>query len=148
MRTIGKYERAKKRYSLSIPHNFPLSIDHVQDIFSQLRMLTVEERLNTPELPAKRAIIFPSALILVLAIMNYVQSKQLIISKYGLREGVVFDYLLKGEICENVFDRDVEKFLYEQNISESLYRHYVDLALSRCKPVIIKWTVSSELIKI
>lgn len=137
MRTIGKYERAKKRYSLSIPHNFSLSMNHVQDIFSQLRMLTVEERLNTPELPAKRAIIFPSALILVLAIMNYVQSKQVIISKYGLREGVVFDYLLKGEICEDVFDRDVEKFLYEQNISESLYRHYVDRAISRCKLVML-----------
>lgn len=137
MRTIGKYERAKNRYSLSIPHNFPLSFDHVQHIFNQLRSLTLEERLNTPELPAKRAAIFPSTLVLVQAIMEYVENKQLIISKYGLREGVVFDYLLHGEICENVVERDIEKLLYEHNLSETLYKQYVDQALMRGKAIVM-----------
>ena len=138
MRTIGKYERAKLRYPLSIQHNYPLTMERVKEIFNDLRMLSVEERLNVPELPNKRATIFPSALILVLTIMNYVQNKQLIISKYGLREGIIFNYLLKGEICENVFERDIEKILDEQDLSKPLFNHYFSEALNRCKPIIIK----------
>lgn len=135
MRTIGKYERAKLRYPLSMPHNYPLTIDRVKDIFYDLRLLSVEERIQVPELPAKRAVIFPSALILVLTVMNYVQNKQLIISKYGLREGVVFDYLLKGAISENVFERDIEKILDEHHLSKSLYKEYFAKALKRVKSI-------------
>ena len=135
MRTIGKYERAKLRYPLSIPHNYPLTIERVKDIFYDLRLLSVEERLHVPELPSKRAVIFPSALILVLTVMNYVQNKQLIISKYGLREGVVFDYLLNGEISENVLERDIEKILDEYHLSKSLYKEYSSKALKSFKSI-------------
>lgn len=137
MRTIGKYERAKLRYPLTIPHNYPLPLDRVRDMFCDLRFLSVEERLNVPELPKKRATIFPSALVLVLSIMSYVQNTKLIISKYGLREGVVFDYLLKGQICEDVFEREVEKILDEQNLSVPLFAQYCSKALKRCKPLIM-----------
>lgn len=137
MRTIGKYERAKLRYPLPMPHNYPQTLERVKEIFNDLRYLSVEERLNVPELPKKRATIFPSALLWVLTIMNYVQNNKLIISKYGLREGVVIDYLLKGEICENVFARDVEKILDEQNLSKSIFNNYFSMALQRCKPIII-----------
>lgn len=137
MRTIGKYERAKLRYPLSMQHNYPLTLERVKGIFNELRSLSVEERMYVPELPNKRAVIFPSALILVLTIMDYVQNKQLIISKYGLREGIIFNYLLQGEICENVFERDVDKILDEQNLSKPLFNHLFDTALTRCKPIMM-----------
>lgn len=151
MRTIGKYERAKLRYPVSIPHNYPLTMERVKEIFNDLRLLSVEERLNVPELPNKRATIFPSALILVLSIMTYVQNKRLIISKYGLREGVVFDYLLNGEISENVFERDIEKILDEQDLSKTLFNDYSSKALNRCKPIMINehtYEVDNNLIQL
>ena len=66
MRTIGKYERAKMGYPVSIQHNYQLTMERVKEIFNDLRLLSDEERLNVPELPNKRATIFPSALTLVL----------------------------------------------------------------------------------
>ncbi len=111
MRTIGKYERAKMGYPLSIQHNYQLDLDRVQTIFNDLRILTEEERLNLAELQKSRATIFPSALTLVLSIMKYVHNQTLILSKFGLREGFALDYILKGEIVKDVFERDVEQIL-------------------------------------
>ena len=151
MRTIGKYERAKMGYPLSIQHNYQLDLDRVQTIFNDLRILTEEERLNLAELQKSRATIFPSALTLVLSIMKYVHNQTLILSKFGLREGFALDYILKGEIVKDVFERDVEQILFEQNISEKLYNHYLSRALSRCKPLIEEdqtIEIDEELIKI
>ena len=83
--------------------------------------------------------------------MTYVQNKRLIISKYGLREGVVFDYLLNGEISENVFERDIEKILDEQDLSKTLFNDYSCKALNRCKPIMInghKYEINNNLIQL
>ena len=137
MRTIGKYERAKMGYPLSIQHNYQLNLERVQNIFDELRVLTEKERLNLPELQKTRATIFPSALTLVLSIMHYVNNQTLILSKFGLREGFVLNYLFHGQIIENVFEHEVEQILVEQNLSEKLYHHYCSTALSKCKQMII-----------
>lgn len=136
MRTIGKYERVKMGYPLSIQHNYQLNLERVQTIFDELRILTEKERLNLAELQKTRAKFFPSALTLVLSIMQYVHNQTLILSKFGLREGFVLDYILNGEIVENVFERDVEQILFEQNIPEKLFDHYYSRALSKFKPLI------------
>ncbi len=151
MRTIGKYERAKMRYPLSIQHNYQLNLERVQNIFDELRVLTEKERLNLPELQKTRATIFPSALTLVLSIMHYVNNQTLILSKFGLREGFVLNYLFHGQIIENVFEHEVEQILVEQNLSEKLYHHYCSNALSKCKQAIINgepFEINVYLIKI
>ncbi|RID87232.1 Ppx/GppA family phosphatase [Peribacillus asahii] len=127
MRTIGKYDRARKRYPLSIQHNYSLTFERVQAIFEELRMLTEQERLDAEGLPKKRAAIFPSALLFVITIMNYVQNKQLILSKHGLREGVVWDYLLKGAVCENILERDIEQLLNEHALSGRYQQRFAEV---------------------
>ena len=69
--------------------------------------------------------------------MQYVNNQTLILSKFGLREGFVLNYLFHGEIIDNVFEHEVEQILAEQNLSEKLYHHYCSNALSKCKQVMI-----------
>ena len=135
MRTIGKYDRARKRYPLSIQHNYSLTFERVQAIFGELRTLTEQERLDVEGLPKKRAAIFPSALLFVITIMNYVQNKQLILSKHGLREGVVWDYLLKGAVCENILERDIEQLLNEHALSEH-YQQRLTEVFTACQSIL------------
>lgn len=131
MRTIGKYERAKQKHPLSIQHNYELTYERVEAIFNDLHMLNEQERLQVKELQKTRATIFPSALVWVLSIMNYVHNKKIRISKFGLREGFIFHSLLKGEISKNVLEHDIEQVLFEQNLSVPLYNHYYSRALLR-----------------
>ena len=66
-------------------------------------------------------------------------------------KGVVFDYLLNGEISENVFERDIEKILDEQDLSKTLFNDYSSKALNRCKPIMInghKYEVDNNLIQL
>lgn len=135
MRTIGKYDRAKKHYPLPIQHNYSLTFERVQAIFGELRTLTEQERLEVEELPKKRAAIFPSALLFVVTIMDYVQNKQLILSKHGLREGVVWDYLLHGKVCENILERDIEQLLNEHTLSER-YQQRLTEVFAACQSML------------
>ncbi|USK71582.1 Ppx/GppA family phosphatase [Peribacillus asahii] len=136
MRTIGKYDRARKSYPLSIQHNYSLTFERVQAIFGELRTLTEQERLDVEGLPKKRAAIFPSALLFVITIMNYVQNKQLILSKHGLREGVVWDYLLHGKVCENILERDIEQLLNEHTLSKERYQQRLTEVFAACQSML------------
>lgn len=143
MRTIGKYDRQIRNYPLNIQHNYQQSFQGILDIFNQLRWLTLEERLKIHELPKKRAEIFPSALVLVLSIMKYVENENLIISKFGLREGHIFEYLLQGEICEDVLERDIQQLLREQALQKEDYISVLQLLMQEmesCTDPIFKLT--------
>jgi exopolyphosphatase/guanosine-5'-triphosphate,3'-diphosphate pyrophosphatase len=77
-------------------HNFKLSRDQVENIFSTISVLTSKERAKyIPFEPARLDIIVPGTLIL-LKLMEIFGFKVLTVSNYGLREGILLD-LFKRE---------------------------------------------------
>jgi exopolyphosphatase/guanosine-5'-triphosphate,3'-diphosphate pyrophosphatase len=78
-------------------HNFTLSMANVKNIFSTISVLTSGEReKHIPFEPARLDIIVPGTLIL-LKLMETFDFSEIMVSSYGLREGILVD--LYKKIC-------------------------------------------------
>jgi exopolyphosphatase/guanosine-5'-triphosphate,3'-diphosphate pyrophosphatase len=85
---LTKYEHSKI-------HNSKITIEKVRDIFSNISTITAKERAKYYALePARLDIIVPGILIL-LKLMETFGFKEVIVSDYGLREGIILDLYRK-----------------------------------------------------
>lgn len=72
-------------------HNTKLTIEKIKNIFSDISTITAKERMKyLPFEPARLDIIVPGTLIL-LTLMKVFGLKEVIVSNYGLREGILID---------------------------------------------------------
>lgn len=72
-------------------HNFRISLSSVREIFSDISTISAKERAKYPALePERFDIIVPGTLIL-LKIMETFGFKEVIVSDYGLREGILLE---------------------------------------------------------
>lgn len=72
-------------------HNFRISLSAVREVFSDISTISAKERAKYPALePERFDIIVPGSLIL-LRIMETFGFKEVIVSDYGLREGIILE---------------------------------------------------------
>jgi len=72
-------------------HNYRLTTDRIQEIFSEISLLSSDERAgHIPFEPSRLDIIVPGTLIL-LTLMKIFGFNDMIVSNYGLREGIIID---------------------------------------------------------
>lgn len=76
-------------YNPARVHNFRLSRVMISEIFEQLRAMTMEQRKKLPWIEEGRAdLILPGAQVILVA-MDLLGFKEIIVSDYGLREGIL-----------------------------------------------------------
>lgn len=89
--TLAAIKQGLKRFEHSKVHNTKISIEEVKNIFSKISTITAKERIKYhPFDPSRLDIIVPGTLIL-LKLMETFAFKEILVSNYGLREGVLLE---------------------------------------------------------
>lgn len=97
--TLAAIDQGLERYSFPRINNYILKRSSVERIFSRLKEMTLTERKNIPALEVGREdLILPGSLILLEA-MNHFGFREIIVSDYGLREGILIN--LKKRLSKN-----------------------------------------------
>ena len=105
LRNIAKIDKRQKNYSFDRIHNYEMTVTAVENVFDQVKGLSLKERKNISGLSKKRADIFIGANGFVLYLMEYLEMNQLILSGKGIREGILYnDKILDGHIVEDVLE--------------------------------------------
>ncbi len=81
---------------LKLVHHFVLQRKRLEEIHEKITGLSLKERLNFPGLDSKRADIILAGSILVRTLMRLLAMDRITISKQGIREGLILDYMDKN----------------------------------------------------
>jgi exopolyphosphatase / guanosine-5'-triphosphate,3'-diphosphate pyrophosphatase len=81
---------------LKLIHHFVMQRRQLEEIHSRITNLSLKERLNFPGLDAKRADIILAGSVLVRTLMRLLGIERITVSKQGIREGVILDFIDKN----------------------------------------------------
>lgn len=106
IRNMGRIHRRMIDYPLEIAQNYRMSRKDVKTVCEKTAAMDYQERKNIKGLSKARADIFVGASQAVLEIMGAIDSDQLIISKAGLRDGLLYESIGygEGELVPQVFE--------------------------------------------
>ena len=97
IRNMGRIHRRMTDYPLEIAQNYRMSRKDVKTVCEKTAAMDYQERKNIKGLSKARADIFIGASQAVMEIMGAIDSDQLIISKAGLRDGLLYESIGYGE---------------------------------------------------
>ncbi|ANE48440.1 hypothetical protein SY83_21570 [Paenibacillus swuensis] len=112
IRSVSKLDQKRKKYSLPLTHNYPMSAQDTDDWLSILMPMPLEKRKKVPGLAKERADIILPGLAIMQAVFRHTGSRHYIISGAGLRDGLFFEALSpdKPEI-DNVLEHSVRNLM-------------------------------------
>ncbi len=129
IRNIGRVHRNFINYPLEIAHNYRMKRKEVEQVVEDVSLMTYKERRKLAGLAKGRADIFPGAAYAVEFLMDYIGSKELIISNYGIREGVIFDYFGygPGHLVPDIFENSLVNTMlhYDCNIEHAYHLYHI-----------------------
>lgn len=130
-RTIGRIDRHKKRYPLSIIHNYMLEDLDITAMYRAMMTKTQPERLKIRGLDKDRADIILAALAIIYELCSVTGTQELRISGKGLREGILYDHLdSEYRRLPNMLDRSVYSILERHDMSVDHAEKVTDLSVS------------------
>lgn len=89
--TLAALDQGLERYSFSRINNYIMKRSSVERICQKLKSMTAKERRGIPALePGREDLILPGSLI-VLEAMKSFDLREILVSDYGLREGILID---------------------------------------------------------
>ena len=92
-RALGRVQLERTAHPLPILHEFQFDADAARRLTWHVLGCTEEELAATPGLPSARVASVPHAALLLEALLEAFEPKQVVISGFGLREGVCFENL-------------------------------------------------------
>ncbi len=130
VRSLSRIDRRRVNYPLWLIHNYNLSYESVEDINNLMIDSDLESRLCISGLKKERADIAPAGFLIVKELMQNINSKQLIVSGNGLREGVFYkSYLNSEEKVDDVLNHSIDNILKSYCINKKHSYHVQKLAL-------------------
>lgn len=93
IRMISKIYRNLMGDNFKLQHQYTLTCENFQSVFDLLAPLPLKDRLNIKGITKERADIVLGCLMTIRALMSYIDSKELIINRYGIRQGLIFKQL-------------------------------------------------------
>lgn len=117
VRNIGKIDRRNKRYNLDIHHNFELSSEDVHNIYYSVKSKSLKQRKRVEGLSKDRTDIIVAPVCAINTLLQLLKVNTFIVSGKGLREGLMYDYLIKhhGAIAD-VLDFSIKNILLRHNV--------------------------------
>lgn len=94
--TLAAIDQRLERYEPAKINRYPLPIGSVERIFKALCSKSLEERRKIPGLEKGREDIIISGALILLTVMELYGYKEVYVSDYGLREGILVDRCQKG----------------------------------------------------
>ncbi len=127
-RTIGKIDRYRKRYPLTITHNYTLEDIDIISLFQMFMTKDAHARSKTQGLEADRADIILAALAIIKTITDITGTTELRISGKGLREGILYDYIKANyDIIPDMLDRSIYSILTRHDMNIRHAEHVANL---------------------
>lgn len=112
-RAVAKLDVWYESGQLERVHGYPLRPEEVRHAYQQLSGMPVVKRRKIKGLSKSRADILVAGLAAIVALFDQTDPPELLISRNGLREGIFYEYLLKGQpkaIVPNVLEHSVHNF--------------------------------------
>lgn len=129
IRTIGKIQKKKDDYPLSAIHNYYIDRNDVDELFQEVSSTSQKKRENIGGLSKDRADIFVGACGAVKYLLDYCGSSKLVISRDGLREGIMFEKCGFGfdNIKKNPLRLSVENMMhvYKVDVNHAGHVHFL-----------------------
>ena len=69
----------------------------IEDLFTQIRFLSVSERMRLPGLDRDRAVVIPAGAVSVIRILRFFNSREMTVSHSDILEGILISYLQGGK---------------------------------------------------
>ena len=133
-RTVAKMIQRSRNYPSSRVHNYIFSAQSFRALFKKLQGTTLEERRNIPGLSEERADIILAGASIINCLLTQTNSKRIVTSGCGLREGLFYDYYSKTNnvplIADDILEESTQNVLRLFSVNIEHNRHVADLALS------------------
>lgn len=91
-RNLATISQRLRRYPLSVIHNYHISSEEFQSIYNTIKVLPVDKRAKIKGIDTARADIFVAALASIKAVLGVSNFNEIVISGYGIREGLLFNH--------------------------------------------------------
>lgn len=141
VRNIGKIDSNKKDYPLEIIHNYPIEAQDVIDIYDTVKDMNLKQRKKVKGLSKERADIFLGAITIVKCLIKYINCPKLFVSGSGVREGLIYDTMLKSkEPIDDVLEFSLESLIYLHRLNKNhsnqiwnlCYELFIGLKTTHC----------------
>lgn len=127
-RNLGKIDRKRKNYPLDLTHNYDMKSQDIFEIYNVVKQKNLAQRKKIKGLSSDRADIIVGASAVISSVVEYCNIKEVKISGYGIRDGLLYDYLkTKGAVTENVLDFSIRNILKIHNLQEVHSHHVFEL---------------------
>lgn len=93
-RNLARIIRKVKKYPLDMVHNYNMNVEDFNYVFNMIRSLDLDKKRRIKGLSSARADVFPSALAVIKAFVDYMGFSTIVASGSGLREGVMFNHVV------------------------------------------------------
>ncbi|KYH34092.1 exopolyphosphatase [Clostridium tepidiprofundi DSM 19306] len=131
IRNICKIHRKNIDYPLDLNHNYIMSAKDVNEVYSIVKCKSTDELKKLKGLSKNRADIFAGACCEFNTFIELLDTKHIIISGYGLREGLVFEYVFNNyNVKKNVLDFSLDCIMTNLNLNKNHSMHVYNLTLS------------------
>jgi exopolyphosphatase/guanosine-5'-triphosphate,3'-diphosphate pyrophosphatase len=98
------------KYPLSDPHAFTLTAEEALELAKRLARMKPEELVSVNGVPASRAYGLPDAAAMLRVVIQKLRPATLVVSSWGLREGLLFDRLDPAERAQDPLIAAVSRF--------------------------------------
>ena len=133
-RTVAKMIQRSRNYPSSRIHNYIFSAQSFRALFKKLRGATLAERREVPGLSGERADIILAGMSIINCLLEQTNSKRIVTSGCGLREGLFYDYYAKTNhipvIADDILEASSENALRLFSVNIAHNRHVAELALA------------------
>ena len=133
-RTVAKMIQRSRNYPSSRVHNYIFSAQSFRALFKKLQGTTLEERRNIPGLSEERADIILAGASIINCLLTQTNSKRIVTSGCGLREGLFYDYYSKTNnvplIADDILEESTQNVLRLFSVNIEHNRHVADLAFN------------------
>jgi exopolyphosphatase / guanosine-5'-triphosphate,3'-diphosphate pyrophosphatase len=131
IRNMTKIHRRRCEYPLDITHNYSIDINDFAAIYDQLKSLDLEARKKIEGMSSNRADIIVGGLTILKSIIALTGVKKLLISGSGLREGIMYEYILRNykRSFDSVLDFSLENYIDIFNVQRVHAEQVCNIAL-------------------
>ncbi len=101
-------------------HNFNMDVEDFDYVYNMIRTLDLDKKRRIKGLSSARADVFPSALAVIKAFIDYMGFTKIVASGSGLREGVMFNYVVPQTLekpISDVLGYSLHSFCYHMGVN-------------------------------
>ncbi len=133
IRTIGKIDKNRVQFPVLTIHNYQITDQEVDMVYQKVVTSTLEDLKAITGIGKSRADLMAGGIMPIKCAMELLESKKLIISGNGLRDGLFYKRELlapDGELVEDVLEHSLENLLLRYDVNRSHSVHVDSLCLS------------------